>query len=72
MVYLDIHQHDAARLALYRNLLNEGISEDDLVSIRQHLGQSKAWGTRRFQEQIEALTGRSAKLRRPGRPRSVD
>jgi len=60
----------ASRSKAYRALLDQPVTDQDLQSIRSHLGQCKALGPRRFQEQIEALTGRSATLRRRGRPRN--
>jgi putative transposase len=54
----------------YRRLFAEDIGADELDEIRLHTQQQRAWGTSRFQTQIEALAGRAASVRPRGRRRS--
>ena len=58
----------AARQAAYRALVHEQVEEKSLDDLRQHTQQQRAWGSERFQQQIEALTQRSASIRPRGRP----
>lgn len=58
----------AERQAAYRALVYEHVEEKFLDEIRQHTQQQRAWGTERFQQQIEALTQRSVTIRPRGRP----
>ena len=58
----------AARQAAYRALVHEQMEEKSLDDLRQHTQQQRAWGSERFQEQIEALTQRSVSVRPRGRP----
>ena len=70
---------DAAFLALgktprerqeaYRALFRIAISEQDLGAIRQHLNKDCALGSARFQDEIEAMLKRRAKVVGLGRPR---
>lgn len=71
-VYLSLGKQPASRIAAYRAMLDEPVCREDLEDIRKHLRQNKALGPDRFQERIEACTGRSAKLRECGRPRNRD
>ena len=68
-VYTALAAEEATRKACYRDLLEEAISEDELAAIRGYVNQGGALGTKRFQRQIEELTGRPARLRGRGRPR---
>ena len=58
----------AARQAIYRALVHERVEERSLDEIRQHTQQQRAWGSERFQQQIEALTLRSVSVKPRGRP----
>lgn len=58
----------AARQAAYRVLVHEPVEQKSLDDLRQHTQQQRAWGSERFQQQIEALTQRSARVRPRGRP----
>jgi hypothetical protein len=51
---------------------SQGISDDELIAIRQHLQQERAFGSKRFQAMAEKTLGRPVSLRRPGRPRRPD
>lgn len=68
-VYLDLAAQQKGRKEIYRDLLEQAISDDELAAIRGYVDQGGALGSRRFQRQIEELIGRDAGLRRPGRPR---
>lgn len=69
-VYLDLAADDVARKARYRAFLDLAINEDELTAIRAYVKQGGALGSKRFQEQIEALVGRPARLRATGRPKN--
>ena len=56
-----------AGLAAYRAMFAEIIDVRDLDEIRLHTQQQRAWGSLRFQSQIEALAGRAASVRPRGR-----
>ena len=58
----------AARQAAYRALVHEHMEEKHLDDLRQHTQQERAWGSERFQQQIEALIHRSVSVRPRGRP----
>lgn len=44
------------------------MSKDELIAIRQHLQQERAFGSKRFQAMAEKTLGRPVIVRRPGRP----
>lgn len=60
------------RADAYRTWLKQGVSDDELIAIRQHLQQERAFGSKRFQAMAEKTLGRPVSLRRPGRPRRPD
>jgi putative transposase len=57
-----------ARQAAYRALIDDQLEDKQLEDLRQHTQQQRAWGSKRFQLQIEALTQRSVSVRPRGRP----
>lgn len=59
------------RAAAYRQWLSEGVSEDDLTTIRSHLRQERALGDTRFQAMVEKALNRPVACRPNGRPRNV-
>ena len=58
-----------ARAEAYRTWLEQGVSKDELIAIRKHLQQERAFGSKRFQAMAEKTLGRPVNVRRPGRPR---
>lgn len=56
------------RTEAYRAWLKQGVSDDELIAIRQHLQQERAFGSKRFQAMAEKTLGRPVRVRRPGRP----
>ncbi|WEN14289.1 transposase [Rhodanobacter sp. AS-Z3] len=52
----------------YLAWLEQGVSDDELMAIRKHLQQERAFGTKRFQAIAEKALGRPVSVRRPGRP----
>ena len=66
--YLELGAHPTARREAYRSLFDEALSLEDTEALRAHTHQQRAWGSDRFQAQIEALTHRAATLRPRGRP----
>jgi putative transposase len=71
-VFLAQDHDPQARAAAYRTWLHEGVSEDELLSIRVHLEQERALGDAKFQSMIERALGRPAQVRQRGRPRRPD
>ncbi|MFC5488285.1 transposase [Dokdonella soli] len=57
------------RQRLYRQLVSETLSEDELAEIRIYVQQQRALGSNRFQAMIEAELGRCAHARPAHRPR---
>ena len=46
--------------------LKQGVGDDELIAIRQHLQKQRATGSNRFQAVAEKTFGRHVSLRRPG------
>ncbi len=61
----------STRRRRYRALLQEALDDDEVSDIRAHVNQGAAYGSDRFQRQIEELTGRTPRLRTQGRPRKA-
>jgi len=55
-------------MAAYRALFGEVMDGRVMDAIRLHTQQQRAWGSDRFQKQIEVLTNRAASVRPRGRP----
>jgi putative transposase len=60
------------RADAYGAWLKQGINDDELIAIRQHLQQERAFGSKRFQAMAEKTLGRPVSLRRPGWPTRPD
>ncbi|HET7931071.1 MAG TPA: transposase [Rhodanobacteraceae bacterium] len=58
-----------ARATAWRDLLQQGIGQDDVDGIRAHLQQERALGDPRFQAMVESSLGRPVRVRPRGRPR---
>jgi putative transposase len=58
-----------SRAQVYRVWLQQGVGGDELIAIRQHLQQERAFGSKRFQAMAEKTLGRPVNVRRPGRPK---
>lgn len=69
--YQQLGSDDDSRQRAYRELFCDSLASQDLEAVRLHTRQQKAWGSERFQRQIEALTQRAATVRSRGRPRTV-
>ena len=67
--YLQIAASDDARRAHYRALVEEGIADDELRSIRLYSKRQRALGSNRVRQQIECQLARRAGIGTPGRPR---
>lgn len=67
-VFRELGPDKASRVARYRDLLAQGVDDDEIASIRDHVNQGKALGSRKFQRYVESLTGLSATLVQMGRP----
>jgi putative transposase len=66
--YTSLGATSDARQTGYRSLIDEHLEEKHLAVLRQHTQQQRAWGSERFQQQIEVLTQRSVSVRPRGRP----
>ena len=66
--YLHLGPGDVARQATCRILFQEELGEDRSAEIRTYVQQQCAWGSVRFQNQIEATLGRRARVRPAHRP----
>ena len=66
--YILLGATPAARRATYRALVHACIDGNHLDDLRLHTQQQRAWGSERFQAQVEALTQRAASVRPRGRP----
>lgn len=67
--YLSLGIDADIRQAAYRALFEEALDPSDTNALRDHTHQNKALGNDRFRSRIEALIGRSMKIRPRGRPR---
>jgi putative transposase len=67
--FLALGRDDATRAAAYRQWLEQGISEDDLAKIRDHLQQEPALGGLSFQKMVEKALNRPVACKPIGRPR---
>jgi putative transposase len=65
--YLSLGDDDEQRSRAYRQMFAS--PDPDLAELREHLARQCALGSQRFVDGVEADSGRSARLRRPGRPR---
>jgi putative transposase len=66
--YAALGANESERGDAYRALLREGISDDDLTSIRVYLQQQRALGRDAFRSMVEAKTKRFAGVRPAHRP----
>jgi putative transposase len=66
--YTSLGATSDARQTGYRSLIDEHLEEKHLADLRQHTQQQRAWGSERFQQQVEELTQRSVSVRPRGRP----
>ncbi len=69
--YLQLGADDTSRQGAYRDLFTDDLAAQDLAGVRLHTHQQKAWGSDRFQKQIEALNQRAATVRPRGRPKTL-
>ena len=61
-----------ARAAIWRQLLDEAITDEELTEIRRYLQQQRAWGRDDFRSMVEAKTKRFAGIREAHRPSKAD
>ncbi|HLF97246.1 MAG TPA: hypothetical protein VI457_08895 [Methylococcaceae bacterium] len=57
------------RALAYRELFKQPLASYDLEAIRIHLNKDCVLGSSKFQDEIEAMVGRRAKIAPPGRPK---
>lgn len=68
-IFLQLGVDHEARRSAYRELVRQGVSDDDLTEIRRFARKQRALGGEKFQEWVERETGIRAGLGAPGRPR---
>lgn len=61
-LYLAMGSSPIQRRCMYREWLQQGVSEDDLLAIRTHLGQERVLGDPRFQAMVEKTLNRPASV----------
>ena len=69
--YLALGSAPRERLTHYRALIKEQLDTKTIEELRLYTQQQRAWGSQRFQQQIEALTQRRAKATSRGRPKKL-
>ena len=57
------------RALVYREPFKQPLAADDLEAIRIHLNKDCALGSSKFQDEVEAMVGRGARIVPQGRPR---
>ena len=67
--FLQLDYEPQGRAQAYRTWLQEGVGEDELLTIRAHLQQERALGDRKFQVVVERALGRPVHPRGRGRPK---
>lgn len=67
-LYLRIAGEADERRSLYRELISQALTDEDMAAIRQYVQRQRALGPGKFQAQIEQQLQRRAGLGRPGRP----
>lgn len=67
--YLALGRDAVERVADYRRLLMESLSDDVLADIRSHMRQERALGSPAFQSMVEETLNRPVEVRPQGRPR---
>ena len=67
--YLQLGRSPQERQVHYRALIAEQLDSQTIDELRQYTQQQRACGSHRFQQQIEALIQRRAKVRSRGRPK---
>lgn len=70
--YLALDVNPVVRTQAYGEWLRQGVSEDDLKRVREHLQKERALGDRTFQALVELALGRPVAARPRGRPRRFD
>ncbi len=56
------------RAEAYRQWLEAGVSQEELLDIRRYIAQQRAYGDHRFQAMVEKTLNRTAVYRAGGRP----
>ena len=69
--FVALAEHPDERRLRYREWVTAGTRPDELDEIRAHTEQGKAWGGEAFRCRVEAVSGRCARRRAPGRPRKM-
>jgi putative transposase len=68
--YLSLGDTPGERRSAYTELIKEVLPDEDIAAIRLHLNKDCALGTRGFQDRIEAVAKRRARVAAPGRPKT--
>ena len=68
MEYLRLGPEPASRQQAYQQLFDEVLPPERVAEIRAYLQQQRALGGERFQQQVESMLGRCARVRPAHRP----
>ncbi len=71
-VYIQLGATDEERKRHYRELFRDHMDKDTIHQIRDALNHELVLGRSYFKDKIEAMTKRSARLGKPGRPRIAE
>ena len=71
-VWLALDANPVRRSKIWRDLLDEALTDEQLVEIRAYLQQQRAWGRDDFRAMVEAKTRRFAGTRPAHRPSKRD
>ena len=67
--YLALGATSISRAEAYRQWLCTALADEDIASVRRHIAQEKAFGSRRFQEMVARTLDRPVIVRGRGRPK---
>ena len=70
--WLALDSDPARRAIIWRGLLDDALTSEQIVEIRAYLQQQRAWGRDDFRAMIEAKTRRFAGVRPAHRPSKAD
>ena len=65
---LGLAEDDRLRLLRYRELVEAGVTTQDLATLRQYSAARKAWGGEAFKSRLEAELQRPVGFSKRGRP----
>jgi putative transposase len=67
--YLRLEKDSEPRLTAYRELFRQQLDSGQVEEIRASLNHELVFGSSRFKDEIEVMTGRRSRAGKPGRPK---